>query len=125
MSDLLEACEVSTLVNSPELRWIDRKALVIEPYRKCIFEQALYTVDANKNPRYNLALGGRAKKNFKTADEYLVALYRLLVWNSVFGNQLLDHRKTERTHRGHRGKILATWSNSVAVCRVTSIAACI
>jgi hypothetical protein len=70
-----------------KLKWIDRKPLVVEPYRQRVFEQALYTFDDDGRPRYNLVLSGRAKKNFKTADLILAMFYRLLVWKSPSGNQ--------------------------------------
>ncbi|MBI3059123.1 MAG: hypothetical protein HYY81_07430 [Deltaproteobacteria bacterium] len=71
------------------LRWIDKRPLldVIEDYRRRIFEQALFTFDEDGRPRFNLALMGRAKKNFKSADLILAALYRLLAWHSEGGNQ--------------------------------------
>jgi len=58
----------------------------IEPYRRSIFESVLWTFDADGNPRINLALCGRAKKNWKTADLDLGALYRFLAWPSDKGN---------------------------------------
>jgi phage terminase large subunit-like protein len=71
------------------LNWLDGRPLmdVIEPYRARIFEQALYSFDNSGRPRYNLALTGRAKKNWKSADLILAALYRLLAWKSDAGNQ--------------------------------------
>jgi hypothetical protein len=38
-------------------------------------------------PRFNLVLTGRAKKNWKSADLILAALYRLVAWKSDGGNQ--------------------------------------
>jgi hypothetical protein len=71
------------------LKWIDEQPLmsVVEPYRQKIFTDALYTFDPNGRPRCNLALTGRAKKNWKSADLILAALYRLLAWKSAGGNQ--------------------------------------
>lgn len=71
------------------LRWIDKRPLldVIEPYRRRIFQEALFTFEADGRPRYNLALTGRAKKNYKSADLILAALCRLLAWHSEGGNQ--------------------------------------
>ena len=60
---------------------------VIEPYRQKIFTEALFTFDANGRPRRNLVLTGRAKKNWKSVDLILAALYRLLAWKSLGGNQ--------------------------------------
>src|SRR5262245_8787167 len=71
-----------------KLRWLDGRNLLetIEPYRREIFTQALDTFDANGVPRYSLVLSGRAKKNAKTLDLVLAALYRLLLWPSPKGN---------------------------------------
>lgn len=69
------------------LKWIDGSPLKIEPYRKAIFAEALDAKDGRGQPRFNLALTGRAKKNFKTADLILAALYRLFAWHSPGGNQ--------------------------------------
>jgi hypothetical protein len=70
-----------------KLRWLDARPLLdtIEEYRRAIFETVLYTFDGAR-PQYNLAVCGRAKKNWKTADLILAALYRLLVWPSPQGN---------------------------------------
>jgi hypothetical protein len=70
-----------------KLRWLDGRPLpdTIEPYRRAIFETVLYTFDGDR-PQYNLAVCGRAKKNWKTSDLILAALYRLLVWPSPQGN---------------------------------------
>ena len=70
------------------LKWLDGRPLldVIEPYRSRIFDQALYSFRADETPLYNLVLSGRAKKNWKSADLVLAALYRFLVWRSPHGN---------------------------------------
>src|SRR5712675_1219667 len=70
------------------LVWLDGRPLMetIEPYRCEIFSQALYTVDDDGNPQYNLVLCGRAKKNWKTSDLILAGLYRFLAWPSNKGN---------------------------------------
>lgn len=72
-----------------KLKWIDGRALadVVELYRSKIFDQALYSFDADGRPTHNLVLAGRAKKNWKSADLILAALYRLLAWKSQGGNQ--------------------------------------
>jgi hypothetical protein len=46
------------------LAWIDGRPLLdtIEPYRRKILSEALYTFDQAGAPRYNLVLTGRAKK---------------------------------------------------------------
>lgn len=69
------------------LVWLDGRPLldVIEPYRRRIFMDALYTFDEDR-PRYNLVLTGRAKKNWKSADLILAAFYRFLIWPSAAGN---------------------------------------
>ena len=69
-----------------QLYGLDGKPLVIEPYRQRVFEQALFTFDGDR-PQFNLALVGRAKKNYKTCDLILAGLYRLLAWKSPAGNQ--------------------------------------
>lgn len=71
------------------LRWIDGSPLldIVEPYRQKIFTEGLYSFDAAGRLVYNLILCGRAKKNWKTADLVLAALYKLLCWQSVAGNQ--------------------------------------
>lgn len=71
------------------LKWLDGRPLldVVELYRQRIFTEALYTLDAEGVPKYNLVLAGRAKKCWKSADLVLAALYRLLAWSSPLGNQ--------------------------------------
>jgi hypothetical protein len=59
---------------------------VIEPYRKRNFIDALYTFREDGRPCYNLVLTGRGKKNWKSADLILAAIYRLLAWESPQGN---------------------------------------
>jgi hypothetical protein len=73
-----------------KLKWIDGRPLLdtVEDYRRRIFAEALYTFDDDDRPRYNLVLAGRAKKNWKSADEILAALYRFLVWPSPSGNDV-------------------------------------
>ena len=70
------------------LRWLDGRSLLdtIEPYRRAILTEALFTFDPDGRPRYNLVLSGRAKKNWKSTDLILAAFYRLLVWQSPAGN---------------------------------------
>lgn len=71
------------------LKWIDGSPLFdkIEPYRQAIFAEALDSKDERGHPRYNLVLTGRAKKNWKTGDLVLAALYRLFAWHSPGGQQ--------------------------------------
>jgi phage terminase large subunit-like protein len=70
------------------LVWLDGRPLLdtIEPYRQTILTEALYAFDDEGRPRFNFALCGRAKKNWKTTDLCLAALYRFLVWPSDKGN---------------------------------------
>lgn len=58
------------------LRWLDGSPLRVEPYRRQIFED-FNAQDANNTPIKNLALCGRAKKNNKTLDAMIQALYCL------------------------------------------------
>lgn len=71
------------------LKWLDGTPLdrQIESYRQRLFRKALFDLDAHGIPRINLVLAGRAKKNWKSADLVLAALYRLLAWRSPGGNQ--------------------------------------
>ena len=71
------------------LLWIDGRPLldVIEPYRARHFAQALDTRDERGALRYNLILGGRAKKNWKSADLIFAALFALVANDSPGGNQ--------------------------------------
>lgn len=48
--------------------------------------EALYTFRPDGSPLFNLILSGRAKKNWKTTDLGLAALYRFLIWQSPLGN---------------------------------------
>lgn len=70
------------------LNWLDGRPLMktIEPYRRELFTQALFTFDADGRPTYNQVLSGRGKKNWKTSDLSLAALYRFLAWPSSQGN---------------------------------------
>jgi hypothetical protein len=80
---------VSSLEFFGLLRWIDGRPLldVIEPYRRQIFSSVLDTVNPDGSVRYNLALCGRAKKNWKSADLVLASLFALAANDSAGGNQ--------------------------------------
>lgn len=67
------------------LRWLDGRPLldVIEPYRRRFFTRFFDERDAEGRLRYNLALAGRAKKNWKTADLGLGALFCLVTDTSA------------------------------------------
>jgi hypothetical protein len=70
------------------LRWLDGRPLLdtIENYRRKIFTDVFCTFDDTGRPLYNFALLGRAKKNWKSADLVLAALFRLLACDSSHGN---------------------------------------
>ena len=57
-----------------KLKWLDGSPLIqtIEPYRSKLFTRAL------DSSQYNLVLAGRSKKNWKSTDLVLAALYCLL-----------------------------------------------
>jgi len=71
-----------------KLVWLDGRPLLktIEPYRRETFERVLFSFDDGGRLKHNFALIGRAKKNNKTSDLILAALYRLLAWPSDAGN---------------------------------------
>ena len=73
-----EAPRITSMQFFAALRWIDGTPLLdhIEPYRRRIFEMLLYRVEPDGRVRYNLALTGRAKKNWKSADLVLAAAVR-------------------------------------------------
>lgn len=61
------------------LRWLDGEPLLptIEPYRRRIFERA-FAVGHDGVPLVSLVLAGRGKKNAKSLDLVLAALYSLM-----------------------------------------------
>jgi hypothetical protein len=64
------------------LRWLDRRPLwdTMEPYRRDLLTRALDTRRPDGTaPLYNFVVSGRAKKNWKTTDLVLAALYCLTV----------------------------------------------
>lgn len=67
------------------LRWLDGNPLLVEPYRRAIFARA-FSTRPDGTPRFNLVLCGRAKKNWKTADLVLAALYSLVARDSPQGS---------------------------------------
>ena len=71
------------------LRWLDGRPLVdvIEPYRRHIFSAVLDERKPDGRLRYNLAVLGCAKKNWKSADLVFAALFALLENDSPGGNQ--------------------------------------
>lgn len=70
------------------LRWLDGRPLLetIEPYRRRLFAEALYSFGDDGWPKYNRVLSGKAKKNHKTTDLTLACLYRFLAWPCAAGN---------------------------------------
>jgi hypothetical protein len=58
------------------LRWIDKTPLIdhVDAYRRDVFHRFFEERDEVGRPRYNIALCGRGKKNWKTADAVLAAL---------------------------------------------------
>ena len=69
------------------LRWLDGRPLMdtIEPYRRELFTQALDTYEGGR-PKYNLVLAGRGKKNNKSLDLTLAALFCLVIRRSIQGS---------------------------------------
>jgi hypothetical protein len=70
------------------LRWLDGRPLLdtIEPYRRDVFTKVLDERRPDGTPVYNLAVIGRAKKNWKSADLVLAGLYCLLIRRAPQGN---------------------------------------
>jgi hypothetical protein len=70
------------------LAWIDGRPLLdtIEPYRRQTFADVLFTFNDEGAPAYSMALCGRGKKNWKSSNLALAALYRFLAWPSAAGN---------------------------------------
>jgi hypothetical protein len=70
--------QLSSLAFFARLKWIDGKPLRVEPYRQQLFVRFFDERDDAGRLRYNLGLFGRAKKNWKTADLALAALFCLV-----------------------------------------------
>jgi hypothetical protein len=70
------------------VRWLDGRPILptIEPYRRQILSEVLDTWDGD-HVRYNLALLGRGKKNAKSLDLVLAALFACLANDSIHGNE--------------------------------------
>jgi hypothetical protein len=70
------------------LRWLDGRPLLdtIEEYRRAIFTAALDSFGPDGRPLFNLILAGRGKKNAKSLDLILAALYVLVIRRSVQGS---------------------------------------
>ena len=71
-----------------ELCWLDGTPLLdhIEQYRPDLFGKALDSFDARGRPLYSMVLSGRAKKNWKSCDLILAALFVLVIRRSVQGS---------------------------------------
>src|SRR5262249_14658519 len=78
----------SSLEFFSHLVWLDGTPLLdgIEEYRRSIFAGALDSYGADGRPKYNLVVSGRAKKNAKTLDLVLAALYVLVIRRSLQGS---------------------------------------
>ena len=72
-----------------ELVWIDGRPLLATRSNRIarnILTRRAFAFGDGWRPRYNMALCGRAKKNWKTTDLCLAAIYRFLAWPSETGN---------------------------------------
>jgi hypothetical protein len=71
-----------------QLQWLDGSPLLdrIEEYRRAIFTKMLDSFGADGRPLYNLGVFGRGKKNWKSCDLVLAALYCLVIRRSPLGN---------------------------------------
>lgn len=71
------------------LVWIDGRPLkdVMEPYRRKILQEGLFTFRPDGAPQYRRVLTGRGKKNSKTTDAVLAAVYKCMVWMSAGGRE--------------------------------------
>jgi hypothetical protein len=79
---------VTSLKFFNHLCWLDGSPLLdqIEDYRRHIFTQALDTFRPDGSPVYSMVLAGRGKKNAKTLDLILAALFILMIRRSVQGS---------------------------------------
>ena len=70
------------------LKWLSGRPLLdtIEQYRRTIFTKALDTFDKHGRPLFNIVLAGRGKKNAKSLDLILAALFVLVIRRSVQGS---------------------------------------
>lgn len=80
---------ISVLTFLSGLLWIDGAPIRLELYREDLFRRALDERRPDGSPRYNMVLSGRAKKNFKTSDMVLAALFCLLCRESPQGSDVL------------------------------------
>lgn len=70
------------------LAWLDGTPLLrtMQPYRRKLFSDGLYTFDESGRRQYNMVVSGRGKKNDKTLDLVLAGLYSLVAWVDPRGN---------------------------------------
>jgi phage terminase large subunit-like protein len=86
-----KAATTTSLQFFNKLKWLDGRNLLltIEPYRREIFTKALDTYRTDGTPRYNQVVAGRGKKNAKSLDLELGALFCTVIRRSVHGNESL------------------------------------
>ena len=72
------------------VKWLDGSPILplIEPYRRKIFWDVLDSVDDTGRMTYNLALLGRGKKNCKSLDLVLAALFACVANDPPRGNDI-------------------------------------
>jgi hypothetical protein len=70
------------------LKWLDGSPLLdgIEEYRRDIFRKAFDTFRPDGSPVFTMVVSGRAKKNAKTLDLVLAALFVLTIRRSLQGS---------------------------------------
>ena len=93
----------------------------VEPYRQRILTDVLDTPDATGGLRYNLALLGRAKKNAKSLDLVLAALFACFANDSALGNECYVITSDEGQARDDlqlAKKVVAASPHLKARCRV-------
>ena len=98
-----------------QLKWLDGSPLLdrIEEYRRAIFTKMLDSFGADGRPLYNMGVFGRGKKNWKSCDLVLAALYCLVIRRSPLGNDGIIAASDE----GQAGDDLALAKKLVAVNR--------
>lgn len=97
------------------LKWLDGTPLLdhVEEYRRAIFSKMLDNFGNDGRPIYNLGVFGRGKKNWKSCDLVLAALYCLVIRRSPLGNDGIIAASDE----GQAGDDLALAKKLVAVNR--------
>lgn len=79
---------LSSLQFFSRLKWLDGRPLLdtIEEYRRAIFTKALDSYGPDSRPLYSMVVSGRGKKNAKSLDLVLAALFVLVIRRSVQGS---------------------------------------